>query len=60
MTDPCVVHGFGCKCNDKYFNPTDNEEPPTFRVYVYNRLQDKMQVQKIWFIERDNIFFLVI
>ena len=56
VTDPCVEHGFGCKCNDKYFNPTDNEEPPTFRLYVHNRLKDKMQVQKIWFIECDNIF----
>ena len=55
--DPCEEHGFDCKCKDKYFNPAGNEEP-FFRLYVYNRLKSRMQVQKIWFLERDNMFVI--
>ena len=57
VTDPCVEHGFGCKCNDNYFNPTKNKEPD-FCLYVYNWLKGKMQVQKIWFLELNEMFVI--
>ena len=55
--DLCEEHRFTiCKCNDNYFNPNVNEEP--FRLFVYNKLKGEMQVQKIWFLERDNMFVI--
>ena len=56
VQDLCEEHGISaCKCNDNYFNP-NGEEP--FKIYTYNMLKDKMQVQKIWFLERDDMFII--
>lgn len=42
-----------CNCNDHYFNP-NGEEP--FKIFVNNKIERRMQLHKIWFVDSENMF----